>query len=99
MSTFWVTRKAIFPSILVGWNPAEPFSTTKAWILLPSLVFLAQTTTSPIVAFPIHLLVPFKSHPPSVFVAVVLRPVASLPLRGSVNPKQKIFFEFHSGHK
>ena len=63
----------------------------------PSLVFLAQTITSPMVAFPIHLFFPLSSQPPSVFVAVVYNDVASLPKSGSVNPKQKIFSNLMPG--
>ena len=38
-------------------------------------------------AFPIHLFCPVIKYPPSVFLAVVKRLVASLPWVGSVNPK------------
>ena len=86
---FWVALVAYLPSIFVVYSPGDPFSTTNPCTLLPSSALRAHTVIkSAKVAFPIHLFSPFTKYPPLTLLAFVTSADASLPLVGSVNPKE-----------
>ena len=87
MSACHTERSDTFPSMTRAWNPAAPFSTTKAptW---PSSVSRAHTTTrSATVPRPIHRFLPFSTHPSPSGRAEVSSAIESDPWSGSVSAK------------
>lgn len=58
--------------------------------ILPLSASLAQTITISLSAFPIHLLFPLRSQPPSTYLAVVFNSDASDPISFSVKPHPPI---------
>ena len=88
MSAFCTQRNEILFSILVARNPGVPFLTMKQLTWPDSLLRAHTTQTSAHVPLPIQRFWPSRTQPPGTLVALVVRPLASLPLDGSVSAQQ-----------
>ena len=100
LSVVWQFWTTLSPCLFLIGSDFHPLGFLWVYNIHPSTSFFsfrAKTIKSYLLAFPIHLFVPLRRYPFSVFVEVVFRFEASDPILSSVNahpPIQSMFITF-----